>query len=127
MGSVPGLGRSLGRGNGTHLQYSCLENSMGRGAWWAIDHGVTKSWTWLSTHTILFWMKLYSHFIHIIVPEISEWFYTCYSTMLKEEGDISGFYKHKYPIAFREICLSMSIFCCQKALDEFRPGKWDLK
>ena len=33
----------LGEGNGNSFQYSCLENSMDRGAWWAIDHGVTKS------------------------------------------------------------------------------------
>ena len=35
MGSIPGVGRSLGGGNGNPLQYSCLENPMGRGAWWA--------------------------------------------------------------------------------------------
>ena len=34
--SIPGLGRSPGEGNGNPLQYSCLENSMDRGAWWAI-------------------------------------------------------------------------------------------
>ena len=36
---IPGLGRSPGLGNGNPLQYSCLENSMDRGAWWAIVHG----------------------------------------------------------------------------------------
>ena len=40
-GSVPGSGRSLGGGNGNPPQYSCLENSMDRGAWWATVHGVT--------------------------------------------------------------------------------------
>ena len=50
MGSVPGLGRSPGRGNGNPLQYSCLENSMDRGVWWTTVHGVAKSWTPLSTH-----------------------------------------------------------------------------
>ena len=40
---IPGLGRSPGRGNGNTLEYSCLENSMDRGAWWAIIHGVTKT------------------------------------------------------------------------------------
>ena len=40
-GSIPGLGKSPGEENGNPLQYSCLENSMGRGAWWAIVHGVT--------------------------------------------------------------------------------------
>ena len=41
-GSVPGLGRFPGGGNGNPLQYACLENSMDRGAWWAIVQGVTK-------------------------------------------------------------------------------------
>ena len=41
-GSIPGWGRSLGRGIGNPLQYSCLENSMERGAWQATVHGVTK-------------------------------------------------------------------------------------
>ena len=45
MGSIPGLGRSLGEGNGYPLQYSCLENSMDRGAWRTMAHGVTKSWS----------------------------------------------------------------------------------
>ena len=44
------LGRSPGGGNGKPLQYSCLENSMLRGAWWTTVHGVAKSWTLLSTH-----------------------------------------------------------------------------
>ena len=44
-GSVPGLGRFPGEGNGTPLQYSCLENSMERGAWWATVHGIAKSRT----------------------------------------------------------------------------------
>ena len=35
LGSIPGLGRSTGEGNGNPLQYSCLENPMDRGAWWA--------------------------------------------------------------------------------------------
>ena len=47
-GSIPGLGRSPRGGNGNPLQYSCLENSMDRGAWWATAHGVTKSQTRLS-------------------------------------------------------------------------------
>ena len=44
QGSVPGLGRSPGEGNGNLFQYSCLENSMDRGACWARAHGVAKSW-----------------------------------------------------------------------------------
>ena len=44
-GSIPGLERSPGEGNGNLFQYSCPENSMDRGAWWAAFHGVTKSRT----------------------------------------------------------------------------------
>ena len=44
-GSIPRLGRSPGGENGNLLQYSCLENSMDRGAWWGTVHGVTKSQT----------------------------------------------------------------------------------
>ena len=50
-GSIPGSGRSPGVGNGNPLQYSCLENPMDRGGWQATILGITKSWTWLSTHT----------------------------------------------------------------------------
>ena len=48
LGSIPGLGKSPGGGHGNLLQYSCLENPMDRGAWWATVHGVTKSWTRLN-------------------------------------------------------------------------------
>ena len=48
--SFPGSGKSLGVGNSNPFQYSCLENSMNSGAWWAIVQGVTKSRTQLSTH-----------------------------------------------------------------------------
>ena len=46
-GSIPGSGRSPGKGDGNPLQYSCLENPMDRGAWQVIVHGVTKNWTQL--------------------------------------------------------------------------------
>ena len=45
VGLIPGSGRSSREGNGNSLQYSCLGNSMDRGAWRATVHGVTKSWT----------------------------------------------------------------------------------
>ena len=48
LGSIPGSGRSPGEGNGNPLQYSCLENPMDRGAWWA---AVAKSPTRLSNYT----------------------------------------------------------------------------
>ena len=60
MGSIPGSGRYPGEGNGNPHQYSCLENSMDRGAWQAIVHGAAKNHTLLSnrahtctdTHTL---------------------------------------------------------------------------
>ena len=48
LGSIPELGRSPGKGSVNPLQYSCLENSVDRGAWQAIGHEVAKSWTRLS-------------------------------------------------------------------------------
>ena len=59
LGSIPGSRRSPGEGKGYPLQYSCLENSMGRGAWWAEVHGVAKNrvdWT-TNTHTQSYWQK----------------------------------------------------------------------
>ena len=47
-GSIPGLGRSPGEGNGNLVQYSCLENPMDKGAWWVILHSFAKSQTPLS-------------------------------------------------------------------------------
>ena len=62
MGLIPGSGRSLGGGHGNVFQYSCLDNLMDRGAWWATVHRVVKSWTGLEqlsthTHTYNVWEK----------------------------------------------------------------------
>ena len=54
VGLIPVSGRSPGEGNGTPLQYSCLENPMDRGAWWATVHGVAKKLTRLSDFTFTF-------------------------------------------------------------------------
>ena len=43
LGLIPGSGRSPGEGNGNPLQYSCLENPMDRGAWWATVHGILQA------------------------------------------------------------------------------------
>ena len=65
---------SLGGGNGNPFQYSCLENSIDRRAWWATVYGVAKSWTWLSTHTH---MRAHTHththtpYIHLITASLS--------------------------------------------------------
>ena len=54
LGSIPGSGISPGEGNGNPLQYSCLENPMDGGIWWALVHGVTKSRTQLIDFTFTF-------------------------------------------------------------------------
>ena len=61
-GSTPGSGRSSGEGNGNPLQYSCLENPMDGGAWWATVHGVAKVWTLRGT----------------LVPEVEIWAFLKY-------------------------------------------------
>ena len=53
-GLIPGSLRSSGEGKGKPFQYSCLENAMDRGAWWATVHGVTESRTRLSHFTFTF-------------------------------------------------------------------------
>ena len=63
LGLIPGLERSPGEGNGNPLQYSCLENPMDGGAWWATVHWVTKSQTRLSDFTFTF------TFFQILVPD----------------------------------------------------------
>ena len=63
-GSIPGSGRSPGVGNSYPLQYSDLENSMGRGACWATVHKAAKSWTWLSTSIKNIKIKLYKLMIN---------------------------------------------------------------
>ena len=48
LGSIPGLERSPGEGNGNPLQYPCLENLMDTGAWWAAGHRIAKNWARLN-------------------------------------------------------------------------------
>ena len=71
QGSIPGSGRSPGEENGNPLWYSCLENPMDRGAWWASVHRVTKSRTRLSTNTSLHFMYAYLFIylkVHWLLP-----------------------------------------------------------
>ena len=67
LGSIPGLGRFPGEGNGNPLQYSCLGNPMDRGAWWAAIRGVAKSWTQLRDFTFTFLNYLHVGDIELVV------------------------------------------------------------
>ena len=67
LGSIPGLGRSPGEGNGNPLQYSCLENPMDGEAWWATVHGVAKSRTRLSDFTFIDF-----HFVSLTIDSSTE-------------------------------------------------------
>ena len=78
MGSIPGSGRSSKGGHGKPLQYSCLENSMDRGAWRATIHGVTKSLIQLSTHAlidqyihILEYIRYITYIFHFLIKQIT--------------------------------------------------------
>ena len=73
LGSIPGLGRSPGEGNGKPLQYSCLENPMDGEAWWATVHGVSKSRTQLSDFTFTF------HLLGVLVFQKSSKILLCIS------------------------------------------------
>ena len=61
-GMIPGSGRSLGEGNGNPLQYSCLENSMDRRAWWATVHGVLGIGHDWATFTFTFSGKMFLNY-----------------------------------------------------------------
>ena len=63
LGSIPGLERSPGKGNGNTLQYSCPENPMDGGAWWATVHGVAKSRGCKESDTT---ERLHFHFLSFI-------------------------------------------------------------
>ena len=76
---IPGSRRSPGGGNGNSLRYSCLENPMDRGAWWAVVHGVAKSRTRLSDFTLTFYfhalekeMATHSSVLSWRIPEMEE-------------------------------------------------------
>ena len=75
LGSIPGSGRSPGEGNGTPLQYSCLENPVDGGAWWATVHGVPKSQTRPSDFTFTFqysWASLVAQLVKKNLPTMQE-------------------------------------------------------
>ena len=77
-GLIPGLGRYSGEGNGNPIQYSCLENPMDRGTWWAAVHGVAKSRTWLSDFTFTFHILIVLSWGFNKAPLVSRLFVSSY-------------------------------------------------
>ena len=75
LGLIPGLGKIPGEGNGNPLQYSCLENSMDKGAWWATVHGVAKSWKRLSDSQFHFHQNFTEKAYLIIFFNLSKYSY----------------------------------------------------
>ena len=72
-GVIPGLGKTPGEESGNPLQYPCLDNSMDRGAWWAMLHRVAKSWAWLkrfSMHACMHYQRAVSSFFPYILDTV---------------------------------------------------------
>ena len=92
---IPGSGRSPGGGNGNPLQYSCLENPMERGAWWATIHGVVKSLTKLTLHFTL----------HILLCRaLSHGFYLCCNFCFS--GSLVSELQHRALLSFCKVVLN---------------------
>ena len=107
------MGRSPGEGNGNPLQYSCLENpvhglnpTMDRGAWWAIVHGVAKSWTRLSDFTILsaFYSALYEK------KNSLGWFLRIIRGKSNQSSEILQLYLHHILLGFGNIYIFFTAF-----------------
>ena len=83
LDSIPGLGRFPGEGNGYPLQYSCLENPMDRGAWWATVHGITQSrirlsdWHWVYMHKDRHFFVSWGEHIHFTLLVFIHVFFFC--------------------------------------------------
>ena len=83
LGSIPGLGRFPGEGNGNLLQYSCLENPIDGGAWYTTPHWVEKCWTRLSDFNFQFWVtfifnKIFNFIYTLIIEHWVRFFFLCY-------------------------------------------------
>ena len=87
--SIPRLGRSPGAGNGNPLQYSCLENPMDRGAWWATVHGVTESQMWLSSTIYILLLKV--HLVKAMVFPVVMYGYESWTVKKAEHRRLDAF------------------------------------
>ena len=109
-----------GEGNGTPLQYSCLENPLGRGAWKAVVHGVTRSWTQLSDYTFTF------HF-HALEKEMA-----AHSSVLAwripglgEPGGLPSMGLHRVGHDWSDLAAAAAAWGDSIPLPEIRLYKWE--
>ena len=95
LGLIPGLGKSLGEGNGYSLPYSCLENPMNKGGWWITIHGVTKNQTQLNDQEHIPYSNVtyYPNSVLCIKIIHTVW-------LMQFEGLCSGFENQNYPSCF---------------------------
>ena len=94
-------GRSPGGGHGNQLQYSCLENPMDRGAWWATVHGITKSWTWLK------WLSMHIHIQNTSLSKCSTVLYALFPIN-------NGTWTHFHNLLNRSPIYDATVWgCCQ--------------
>ena len=112
LGSIPGSGRSPGQGNGTPLQYSCLKNSMDRGAWWAVVHGVANAaHNWVAnTHILIIICLNVDVFESILLPNLLS-FLVIYIHVFHQIWEVFSYLKKKkffsaFYSLFSPACLS---------------------
>ena len=108
-----------GEGDGTPLQYSCLEDPMDGGAWWAAVHGVAGSWTWLSDFTFTF------HF-HALEKEMAT-----HSSVLTwripgtgEPGGLPSMGSHRVGHDWSDLAAAAAAWCKYSSMADFKLPKW---
>jgi len=107
LGSIPESGRSPGEGNGNPLQYSCLENPMDGGAWWATVHGVAKSRTQLSDLTSLLTSLLRSECGAMVAADVSGKWNRMGGRDCKEYEEDLGHDEYVYYLDCSDGCMSI--------------------
>ena len=113
VGSIPGLGRSPGGGNENPLQYSCQDNPMDRGAWWAIVYRVEELY-WVCTHT--YWVDTVSSTTNRCARNVKLHYFfkikliPSFHSTHQEEIQPRSFRVHKHPLSFIVIPFDILFF-----------------
>ena len=114
-GSIPGLGRSPGEGNGSPLQYSHLENSMDSEAWYATFHGVAKSQARLSDFTKLTKSSSRIHYCYIILRNVEGKKFVLFSSSADPSGENCRPLSPWGPPDFLSTCLGTDCLSCKES------------